>query len=212
MMNSKRPAANRKDQISMTERLLELIFTCSKHCHQLAVSQYNAPPNAWMFTVAAGAAAGQRDFRRTQDHFHQQWKQAVQSKLPGFHVRDAARKPAAPVRQTLEAGLSAAEGGMDTRAGAREQLLSAAGSNDFVVPRSGSPSDSLSLLADAGDALANRRGTLTTTDFTLLTQSELACAACDDGVSGEFDCVYIFDSDDASSVEIICDCCRGSVT
>eukprot|EP00966_Prymnesium_polylepis_P143461 3312014-Prymnesium_polylepis.1 len=47
IMNSKRPAANRKDQTSMTERLLELIFTCSKNFHQLAVSQYNAPPGAW---------------------------------------------------------------------------------------------------------------------------------------------------------------------
>eukprot|EP00966_Prymnesium_polylepis_P133668 3089699-Prymnesium_polylepis.1 len=127
--------------------------------------------------LAGGAAAGQRFFRQYQDHFHQQWRQAVQSKLPGFHVRDAARKPPAPVRQTLEAGLAAVEGGMDARAGAREQLLSAAGSNDFIVPRSGSPSESISLLADAGDELANRRGTVTTTDFTLLTQSELACAA-----------------------------------
>ena len=116
MLNSKRPVANRRNQTEMTERLLELIFTCSKHFHQLAVTQYNAPPAQWLFTIAAGPAAGQRAFRQYQDYFHQQWKQAVQSKLPGFHVREPVRKPAAPVRQTLEAGLSAVEGGMDTRA------------------------------------------------------------------------------------------------
>jgi hypothetical protein len=48
-----------------------------------------------------------------------------------------------------------------------------------------------------------------TTDWSLLTQPEMAlavnCGSCD----GQFDTAYVFDNDDTASVELICDCCRG---
>ena len=56
-LNSKRPAADRFDRTKMTERLLELIFTCSKHFSQSALTEYNAQPADWAFVVP-GAAAG----------------------------------------------------------------------------------------------------------------------------------------------------------
>ena len=52
----------------------------------------------------------------------------------------------------------------------------AAGSSDHYVPRSGSPSHSIVELANAGDELADRRGTVTTTDWSLLTSDEIAAA------------------------------------
>eukprot|EP00966_Prymnesium_polylepis_P010109 233501-Prymnesium_polylepis.1 len=50
---------------------------------------------------------------------------------------------------------------------------------------------------------------MTTTDWTLLSAEEAACAACDGGVEGEFEVVYIFDADDTASIEVICDNCFG---
>ena len=104
-VNSKRPVASRKDQTECAERLLEMIFQCSKHFSTLALTEYNAPPANWQFTIAGGPAAGQRDFTALTAHFHALWKAAVDSKLPGFHARPPAAKPATPMRTTLEAGL-----------------------------------------------------------------------------------------------------------
>ncbi len=48
------------------------------------------------------------------------------------------------------------------------------------------PTRTLHLLASAGDDLASRHGTCTTTDWGLLTQEEL-CMVCDDGgIEGEW--------------------------
>ena len=83
-----------------------------------------------------------------------------------------------------------------------------ANGNEFV-PRTGSPADSLRELANAGDELADRRGTCTTTDFTILNHQELVAAAQDHGLDGQFELAYVFDADDTASIEIICDTCRG---
>ena len=40
--NAKRPAANQKTPTEMGDRLLELIFGCSKHFHSEATAEYNA--------------------------------------------------------------------------------------------------------------------------------------------------------------------------
>ena len=80
---------------------------------------------------------------------------------------------------------------------------------DAPPPRSGSPSRSLALLAEAGDELASRHGTCTTTDWTMLGRDVAYACGEDGGIDGEFDTVYLFDADDTGAVEIICDCCRG---
>ena len=210
--NSRRPVANRKDQTAMTERLLELIFSSSKHFSTEALKEYNAAPAAWVFVIGAGGAAGQRDFAALTQHFQTLWKAAVDAKMPGFHTRPPASKPARPVRTTLEAGLSTYDSGdRGERANrAHEQLLAAhAGGNDFYVPRAGSPSGTLALLADAGDDLAGRHGTLTTTDWGLLSSEEI-CQSVEEGeIAGECALISLADADDAASVELICDCCRG---
>eukprot|EP00966_Prymnesium_polylepis_P182157 4219792-Prymnesium_polylepis.1 len=95
----------------MTERLLELIFSTSKHFFTEALTEYNAPPAAWVFVIAAGGAAGRRDFTALTQHFQTLWKAAVDAKMPGFHTRPPASKPAKPVRTTLEAGLGTHDGG-----------------------------------------------------------------------------------------------------
>ena len=43
-VNAKRPVANRKDLTEQTEKLLECIFTCSKHFSESATIEYNATP------------------------------------------------------------------------------------------------------------------------------------------------------------------------
>ena len=73
----------------------------------------------------------------------------------------------------------------------------------------GRPAVLMALLAEAGDDLASRHGTVSTTDWSSLTGDETAMAANEGGVDNEFECVYLFDSDDIANVEIICDCCRG---
>ena len=84
-----------------------------------------------------------------------------------------------------------------------------AGGADFLVPRAGSPSRSLSFIAAAGDDLATRHGTTTTTDWGMLTREECYAAVDDHGFQGEFETAQLFDADDTASIEIICDCCRG---
>jgi hypothetical protein len=201
-VNSKRPLANRHDQTVCTERLLELIFECSKHFSTLALTEYNAPAANWQFVIAAGPAAGQRDFTAATAHFHGLWKQAVESKLPGFHARAPAAKPATPVRTTVEAGLALRE--TTPRDANHEQGFRAeAGSTDYYVPRNVSPTRTLALLAAAGDDLSSRHGTVTTTDWGMLTEEE--CNACvEDG-----EAIYVFDADNTGSVEISCNNCGG---
>ena len=104
-------------------------------------------------------------------HFHALWKAAVKANMPGFHVRAPAARPASNQRTTIEAGLVVHES-------ERESAMRAeAGSNDTFVPRAGSPSRSLERVAQAGDDLASRHGSKTTTDlFGMLTEEEI-CAA-----------------------------------
>ena len=170
---SKRPATHPKSHTEMAERLLELIFSCSKHFSESAMTEYNAPAAQWAFVIPAGAPnAGQRDLNAIEKHFHALWSQAVHSRLAGFHVREPVKRPATadPRRNTVEGGLAANE----TRF---EQGMAAAGSLDTYVPRAGSPSKTLALLAEAGDPVANQRGVVTTSDWGLLTRDEIAAAA-----------------------------------
>ena len=90
-----------------------------------------------------------------------------------------------------------------------ESAFLAAGGANFHVPRAGSPSRSLSFIAAAGDDLAGRHGTTTTTDRGLLSTEECHAAVDDEGIEGEFETAHIFDADDTASREIICDCCCG---
>ena len=83
-----------------------------------------------------------------------------------------------------------------------ETMFSAvAGSENFYVPRSGSPTPSLKLLAAAGDDLACRRGTTTTTDWGMLSQEEL-CQLCDDDDAEGGDIAYLFDQGNAAAVRL----------
>ena len=207
-VNAKRPVANRKDLTDCTEKLLECLFSCSKHFGETATVEYNRPAGSRQFELAPPhPMAGQRDFARCTDHYHLLWKAACESKLPGFHTRAAAPRQAANVRQTLESGLSSFESNRSNKETAH--AMQHAGSTDFHVPRAGSPTPSLALLASAGHDLAGRHGTTTTTDFGMLTTMERSHAAEEGSLEGEFECVYIADADDTVSVEIVCDCCGG---
>ena len=197
-VNARRPAANRKTRTEKTERLLECIFDTSKHFSEQAIIEYNAVVGQRQFEHAAGPFVGERDFDGLTAHYHALWSQAVSSKLPGFHVRPPQARGAATTRGTLEQGLSLCE-----LADEEDQP------GGLARPRSGSPSRSLALLAEAGDDLASRHGTTTTTDWSYLGSDVAYAAGEDGGVEDEFDTVYLFDADDTASVEIICDCCRG---
>ena len=96
-VNSKRPMANRKNLTEQTEKLLECIFSCSKHFSETATIEYNKPAGARQFElVAPHPMAGQRDFAGCTQHYHMLWKAACESKLPGFHTRAAAPRHNAP--------------------------------------------------------------------------------------------------------------------
>ena len=107
-----------------------------------------------------------------------------------------------PVHHSVESGLFADDA-------STEAERAAMAADTAFVPRSGSPSHTLSLLAECGDAAADRRGTVTTTDWGILLPNECAAAANEEGMDQQFEAAYVVDSDDALSVELICDCCRG---
>ena len=54
-LNSKRPAANRFTETQLTEKLLELIFTTSKHFSDGALLEFNAAAGSRNFEHAPGA-------------------------------------------------------------------------------------------------------------------------------------------------------------
>ena len=57
--------------------VLGLIFSCSKHFSESAMTEYNAPQAQWAFTIAAGQPnAGQRDLNAIEAHFHALWSHA----------------------------------------------------------------------------------------------------------------------------------------
>ena len=87
--------------------------------------------------------------------------------------------------------------------GAESALRVEAGSDDSYVPRTVSPTRTLALLANSGDDLSSRHGTVTTTDWGMLTEEE--CDAC----VAENEMVYLFDADNTGSVDIICNNCCG---
>ena len=102
--NGKRPAGNRKSVDQMAEKLLECIFTTSKHFSEGAIIEYNATPANRQFHFA-----GARDFTGLETHYHTLWENAVNSRLPGFQTRAAQTRQASATRQTLEAGLAISE-------------------------------------------------------------------------------------------------------
>ena len=209
-VNSERPAASQKDETEQTERFLECLFKASKHFSEGALIEYQSPAGSRTFEhpPPIGGGVQHRDFAACEAHYAPLWRNAVRSKLPGFHKRDAQTRPSPSTRQTLEQGLMGRVGreAPSTRFDTHD-LANAA--DDSYVPRSGSPSETLFILAEAGDELSSRRGTLTTTDWSLCSVDELAllanCGSCEGG-----ECAYLFDADDQGSAELLCDCCGGA--
>jgi hypothetical protein len=82
-LNGKRPAGHRKTQSQMSERLLECIFTSSKHFSEGAIIEYNAHQGERQHELRAPhPQAGDRDFNSIEEHYHPLWHAAVTSKLP----------------------------------------------------------------------------------------------------------------------------------
>ena len=106
VLNSKRPIASRKTVDQLAERLLELIFDHSKRFLESASIEYNATVGNRSFEHAAPhPLAGMRNFPALSQHYHLLWKQAVESKTPGFAKRAPQSRPAAPTRNMLDAGM-----------------------------------------------------------------------------------------------------------
>ena len=209
-VNSKRPNAVAYDETQQTERFLECIFTASKHFSEGALVEYQTPQGSRQFEhPLPPAGTGLRNFTACETHYAALWRNAVRSRLPGFQVRQPQSRPSAPTRQTVEQGLMAmGQVGREAPHITAHDLANAA--DDAYVPRPGSPSDTLADFANAGDELASRRGTVTTTDWSMLSVDELASLSnCGDCNGGE--CAYLFDADDQASVELLCDCCGGAV-
>jgi hypothetical protein len=108
VLNAKRPIANQKDETEMTEKLLEMIYTTSKHFSENATLEYNKAAGQRAFEhVPPHPLAGQRNFRACEQHYSTLWSQAFRSKLPGFAHMPPTKRPAEPTRNTLESGMAA---------------------------------------------------------------------------------------------------------
>ena len=205
-VNNQRPAAHRKTEDERCEKMLECIFTTSKHFSAEALTEYNEPVGnrRWeKLPPGGGLAPMVRDYAACKAHFDTLWKQAVKSRMPGFHTRAKGTRPVASTRQTLEQGLAFTEGGP------REVANAAAGSQDTYVPRPGSPTATLRELANAGDEIAARRGTMTNCDLTQLTPEEMHLLCTEGAIPGQGELMHVADADDTMSVVLICDNCRG---
>ena len=175
VLNSKRPIASRKTSDEIAERILECIMDASKHFSESATKEYRATVGNRDYELVGG----QRDLAGLVAYYHGQWKSAVENRLPGFTIRDAIKRPSRPSRNTLETGLIATES------------LNLAGEYDYYSPRPGSPSETLHLLADAGHEIAGKRGSVTTSDWSILTHDELCLACYDGGQNDNFDVAQI---------------------
>ena len=129
-------------------------------------------------------------------HYHSLWENAINARLPGFQQRAAHTRPAAATRNTrLEAGLATTE-----CATPLSEMGLAAGTNNTYVPRPGSPSVTLNELACLGGEtelarVASSRGTVSTTDWTLLYKDELCQVIGEGSISGEGEACLVFDGD-----------------
>mmetsp|Transcript_20028 Transcript_20028/g.49984 ORF Transcript_20028/g.49984 Transcript_20028/m.49984 type:complete len:119 (+) Transcript_20028:606-962(+) len=82
-VNSQRPAANRYGKNELCEKLLEAIADGSRHFHENAMREYDAPAGSRQFEYPAAHAlfAGQRDFGACSQYYDNQWKQAFKAKI-----------------------------------------------------------------------------------------------------------------------------------
>ena len=135
----------------MAEKMLECIFTTSKHFSEGALIEYNAPAGSRMFELPGPPIV--RDFTGLEGHYHDLWENAVNSRLPGFQQRAATARPASVTRNTLEAGLA-----MLDREDHGDDLRSEglAGTEDTYVPRPVSPSSSLREIAHLLDDISKK--------------------------------------------------------
>ena len=75
----------RKTNDQMAERLLELLMDSSKHFQETTTTEYNAAVGSRRFGfVAPHPLAGQRNLAGLSQHYHNLWKTAVESRLPGI--------------------------------------------------------------------------------------------------------------------------------
>jgi len=82
-VNSQRPVPNRYNHTEMCEKLLEAIAEASRHFHEGAMREYDAPAGSRQFEYPAAHPlfAGQRNFPACVQYYDSQWKQAVRAKI-----------------------------------------------------------------------------------------------------------------------------------
>jgi hypothetical protein len=191
--NAEFPAPSRKDRSECAERILEMILDTSKHFAEQATDEYNSAVGNRRFEHAGHAIHGNhRDLDAMVLYYDQQWSAAFNSKLPGFEPKPPTKRP----RATGQVGRESPARERGNVAGEYE-------------PNPGSPAHTIDEIANAGLEIAQHRGTVTTSDWSMLDRESLCALAEDGGIEGEAELGLIFDADDVASIEIICDCCRG---
>ena len=191
-VNGERPVANRFTNEQLAEKLLEAIRDSSKHFSEGALTEYNALPGSRRFEHQPGhPQAGERDFLALERYYTQQWRAAVRNKyLTRMEPQRAGARQ--PPRQNVDDGLGAFVDGR-------------LADHPTLGPRDVNPNLTLGTLEAVGFDV--RRDTTTTTDFEEVGANDLALAvrgACED-----FSLEQCFDADDQSTVEIVCNNCRG---
>ena len=132
-------------------------------------------------------------------YFHALWSAAVWSRQltvlkPQVHAR-----PGGASRTTVDSGMA-------VREALPVRMLETGLAGTGISPASvASPSQSLTALAAAGVDI--HRGDTTTSDFTKVSATALEAAVV--GEEDDFSVVQCYDTDDTSSIEMICYTCRG---
>jgi hypothetical protein len=214
--NALRPEAHQFSTDAIAEKLLSMIQKGSKTLTNEASRELNAvegvpgQPNVRLHQMApavlvlGGAPVRRRDLTAIVSSFHTQWRDAVRGGMIPVLIK-LGRKPLQLARSIEDTAAAASERGLAAveRAFAAEQRAVV----QLPPVRDGSPSRSLAELDAAGFNLV--RGTTTTSDFRLVSTTELARAAEDGDGGDQFVCEIAYDANDTLTMEMLCNNCRG---
>ena len=212
--NGRRPINFRYNESERCEKLLEAIFTCSKHFSELAQDEYNRAEGTRRFEHPAPIAPPappaplppgtmplpppirHRDLAALMVHYNDAWGEAVRGRILSKSA-PTKKTGGQPARHVVDAGLSAIDGAFS----AHETALSA--DHPSLARRNIDPAKTLPSLLEAGYLC--RRDCCTTTDFEENPGNDL-CKAAEEGfsVESQFDLECAFDADDAQSVSKFC--------
>jgi hypothetical protein len=217
LRNAERPTARQFTNDEVAEKLLMMIKNGSKTFSESAGDELNrvegvpGQPNVRRFQDAVpalpapggGPAPRPRNVLQIVNHYHSLYRDAVKhGRIP---IQAARKLPKANRMMHVEDTLPREPASMMAEVARSGALVSPFAAS--TAGRSTSPTASLAVLQEAGFSVG--RGTVTTTDFSVIGAVDIARAVTEGGAGDGFDLELCFDANDTAAIEIDCNNCRG---